>query len=100
MFYLETEFFVWNFLVWAANFLLGALVIFIAAGLWRKARNIVFVESGESVCGTRWLFITRFERYLRFLRAQTVDIWLGSTWFLVVAPLFLTALFTAAVFAR
>lgn len=100
MFYLETEFFAWNFLAWAANSLLGTIVIIIAVIRQRQAGNFTFIESNESAYEPREHFITGFERCLWLLRSQIVDVWLGSTWLLIAAPLFLIALFMVAVSAR
>lgn len=98
IFHLETEFFSWNFLAWAVNFLLAVLSIIIAT-LALKGRAWLSVSEATGCEGEDAdAFMSAFEKRLRIFRVWAVDVWLEHSWPLAVSPFFFLALFLTAVF--
>lgn len=99
MFHVETEFFSWNFLSWAINFLLAALAVFVAGIALKGRRGPFFTKGGECGEDEPVFFMSAFEERFAMLRKRTVDIWLGYP-LVAAAPLFFLALLLAALFGK
>lgn len=97
MFHLETEFFSWNFMVWAINFLLAVLLVIVIAFVLRRRINLTLAESEECGPEEMQLYMPIFERYLKMLRIYVIDVWSGYSWLLTLSPLFFLLLFLTAV---
>lgn len=98
IFHLETEFFSWDFLEWAVNFLLAALLI-IAVTLALRGRAWFSVSRPAECEGEDAdAFMSAFEKRLRLFRVWAVDVWLEHSWPIAVSPFFFLALFLTAVF--
>lgn len=100
MFHLETEFFSWDFLSWAINFLLAALAILIAGIALKGKRKLSFTKSEECGQGETELAVPVFEKCLAMFRKRTVDVWLGYPYIIAVAPLFFLALLLTTVYGN
>lgn len=100
MFQLSTEYFVWDFLSWAVNFLLAALLIFIAVAAAWRTRERFFAGSGERAGGEGDLSVSECARYPRLIREEIFECWLRLHWPGILAPFFFLALFLIAVYAR
>lgn len=98
MSYLETGYFVWDFLSWSVSFLLAALIIFIIFVVVRKHVEAFSVDVGDCPETERELFAHATERFLWRFRVEIIDIWLNRPWSSVIAPFFFLLLFLTAVY--
>lgn len=98
IFHLETEFFSWDFVAWAVNFLLAALLIIVVTLALRGRAKLSVTQVTECEGEVAEAFIPDFEKRLKLFRTRTVDVWLEYSWPFAVAPFFFLALFLTAVF--
>lgn len=100
MSYLDTEYFVWDFLSWGVNFLLATLLILIVAVVVRMRVEFFFIEVGDCAEGERKVFVSDSERFLWLFRMEIITVWLNHTWTYVVAPFFFLLLFLIAIYVQ
>lgn len=98
IFHLETEFFSWDFLAWAVNFLLAALLIITATLALKGRAKLSVTEATDCESEVAEAFVSDFEKRVKLFRIWAVDVWLEHTWPFAVAPFFFLALFLTAVF--
>lgn len=98
IFHLETEFFSWDFLAWAVNFLLAALSIIVVTLVLRGKAKFSVTEVSECEGDGTDALVPFFEKRFKIFRTWAVDVWLEHSWLFAVSPFFFLALFLTAVF--